>query len=511
MSGRWLTQKQVELYMTSRKNGKTQVASAAISSMSERSGREIEHDRRTDPFVKKRHWRTRKCPFEEVWTSELVPMLKKEPDLKPLTLLEYLQEAYGPELYPDNKLRTLQRRVRDWCYKDGPACEVIFRQEHEPGSLAFSDFTELKGIVVTIRGKPLGHLLYHFRTIYAGWSYMKVILGGESYTALAQGLQNALWRLGGVPKEHRTDSLSAAYKNLSDDEQQDLTNQYNDFCRHYNMKPSRNNKGNSHENGGIESPHGHLKRRISQAFLLRGSYDFDSVDEYQAWIEQVVNAHNRRNAKSVDVEKMALQPLPKYKTTDYSVLPVKVSSSSTIQVRTSLYTVPSKLIGATLQVHLYHDHLQCFYGTKMVATLERVYGKGSVRRAKSIDYRHVIDSLVKKPMAFYKSVHREALLPTEVYKNIWQLLSEKLASREASQLMVGILALAAKTQKEEAVGDAVMAVFAANTLPVLKDLQEMFGQKEPSHQYYHMEASQHDLSDYNAFIEPVQESSHAMH
>ena len=90
-------------------------------------------------------------------------------------------------------------------------------------------------------------------------------------------------------------------------------------------------------------------------------------------------------------------------------------------------------------------------------------------------------------------------------------MSAKLASREASQLMVGILALAAKTQKEEAVDDAVMAVFAANTLPVLKDLQETFGQKEPSHQYYHMEASQHDLSDYNAFIEPARENSHAMH
>lgn len=511
MSGRWLTLKQVELYMKFRKEGGTQEISAAKASISERTGREIDNGRYQDPHKKRRDWRTRSDPFAKVWDSELVPMLKKTPMLSPLTLLEYLQESHGHAAYPEKLLRTLQRKVKRWLHEEGPEREVIFRQEHIPGHMGLSDFTELKDIVITINNKPLNHLLYHFRMIYSGWSYMKVILGGESFTALAEGLQNALWCLGGSPKEHRTDSLSAAYKNHNEDEKADLTQQYQDFCAHYTMIPSRNNKGVSHENGGIESPHGHIKKRIVQALLLRGSHDFKSVEAYQAWIEQVVQAHNRRNAKSVEVEKMALQPLPSYKTTDYIVLPAKVSSSSTIQVRSSLYSVPSKLVGAMLQVHLYHDHLKCFYGSTLVVTLARVYGQGGLRRAKSIDYRHVIDSLVKKPMAFYKSVHRDALLPNACYQQIWQTISSMYSSREASRLMVGLLHLAAITNKEQEVSDKVMSLLDAGKDPRLVELRQAFNQPHGGNEHLAIESNQHSLADYDHLIPNAMEVPHVMH
>jgi hypothetical protein len=511
MSGRWLTLKQVELYMKFRREGRTQKVSAAKASISERMGRTIDNGRRQDPHTKPRDWRTRRDPFAGVWNNELVPMLEKAPMLSPLTLLEHLQESHGHAAYPDKLLRTLQRKVKRWRHEEGPAREVIFRQEHIPGHMGLSDFTELKGITVTIDNKPLSHLLYHFRMIYSGWSYMKVILGGESFTALAEGLQNALWCLGGSPKEHRTDSLSAAYKNHRLDEQADLTQQYQDFCAHYTMIPSRNNKGVSHENGGIESPHGHIKKRIAQAFLIRGSYDFKSVEAYQDWIEQVVQAHNRRNAKSVEVEKMALQPLPRYKTTDYIVLPVKVSSASTIQVRTSLYSVPSRLVGATLQVHLYHDHLKCFYGSTLVATLDRLHGQDGLRRAKNIDYRHVIDSLVKKPMAFYKSVHRDALLPNSCYQQIWRTISSMYSSREASRLMVGILHLAAITNKEQEVSDKVMGLLDAGREPTLVELRQEFNQPRGGDEHLAIESNQHHLAEYDHLIPGTVEVSHVLH
>lgn len=507
MSGRWLTSKQVEIYMESRKAGKTQLASAAKASMSERMGREIDKGRYQDPRTKPRHWRTRKDPFELVWSSELELMLIRSPNLSALTLLEYLQSTYSSEVYPDNLLRTLQRKVKRWRYEKGPACEVIFRQQHVPGQLGFSDFTELSEHQVTIQGEPLKHLLYHFRVIYSGWSYMEVVLGGESFTALAHGLQNALWCLGGAPKEHRTDSLSAAYKNKS--EEQDLTQQYECFCSHYNMIPSRNNRGVSHENGGIESPHGHLKKRIMQAFILRGSCDFGSVEEYQAWLMQVVNVHNRRNAKAVETEKMALQSLPSYKTADYTVLPVKVSSSSTIQVRTSLYTVPSRLIGATLQVHLYDDHLECYLGGALVAQLSRVYGKGRLRRAKNVDYRHVIDSLAKKPMAFYKSQLRDALLPNDTYRTIWKYLAVALPGRDASVLMVGLLHLAALADCEIALGEKSLQLLEAGQLPALHQLRKEFGMKSGSI-CPAVTVEQHPMSSYDSLI-PLQGGSHELH
>jgi hypothetical protein len=114
------------------------------------------------------------------------------------------------------------------------------------------------------------------------------VLGGESFSALAEGLQAALWRLGGAPLEHRTDSLSAAFKNLSLEAQEDLTERYEALCRHYAMVATRNNRGRSHENGAVESPHGHIKRRIAQALLLRGSADFASLEDNRQWLDALV-------------------------------------------------------------------------------------------------------------------------------------------------------------------------------------------------------------------------------
>lgn len=508
MSGKWITSKQVEIYMKARKKGKTQQVAAAQAGISERSGRTIENPSYTNPKSKQRYWRTRPDPFEPVWLTELKPKLELEPDLSALTLLEFIQEQYGAETYPDKLLRTLQRRVLNWRHTDGPAQEVIFNQQHIPGLMGLSDFTELKDINVTINGQLFKHLLYHFRLAYSKWSYMEVIQGGESFAALSQGLQYALWSLGGAPLEHRTDSLSAAFKNISPHAQDDLTQKYHEFCSHYQMKPTRNNKGVSHENGAIESAHGHLKRRIKQAFLMRGSYDFDSVESYQAWLAEVVRSHNRRNAKQIELEKMALQPLPVHQMADYTILPVKVSRSSTIQVRTSLYSVPSRLIGANLQVHLYHDHLECYLSGNKVAELIRVYGDAKLRRARNIDYRHIIDSLVKKPMAFYHSQLRDAMLPNEDYRQIWLYLSKNLTSRESSKIMVTLLNTAAKHACESALSQMVLEMIDQGQHIDLEQIKMQFCSAS-ANEIPALETVQHSLSFYNKFMQS--EVQYAVH
>ena len=260
-----------------------------------------------------------------------------------------------------------------------------------------------------------------------------------------------------------------------------------------------------------ESPHGHLKHRIQQAFLLRGSYDFLTVEAYQLWLEQVVHQHNRRNAKAIDIEKLVLQPLPTYKTASYTILPVRVSSSSTIQVRASLYSVPARLIGATLQIHLYDDRLSCYLGGVQVAELSRVYGNRKKKRAKNIDYRHVIDSLVKKPMAFFHSQIRDALLPNAQYQEIWQVVKSRLPSREASRLMVGILYIAAKINCETALGDQVTELLQAGELPLLCELNQFWGVKEAPHYSPAIVVTQHTLESYNQLIPVRGEAGHAIH
>src|SRR5208282_2976410 len=135
----------------------------------------------------------------------------------------------------DRLRRTLERRVRTWCADHGPEREVIFRQDHPPGRQGLSDFTDMADLAIRIAGEPLVHRLYHFVPACSGCEHAAVGLGGESFTALACGLQNALWSLGGAPAEHRSDRLSAAFRTLDRDAAEDQTRRYEALCLHYGM------------------------------------------------------------------------------------------------------------------------------------------------------------------------------------------------------------------------------------------------------------------------------------
>ncbi len=221
---------QSQVYMRAREEGCTQAQSATIAGFSERSGRRLEAGEHQPQAGSPREWRTRVDPLAEVWDSELEPMLRREPRLEPMTLFEYLVEKYPGEY--ESVLRTLQRRVQAWKAIYGDPKEVMFELRHEPGELGLSDFTELKGITITIGGKPFEHILYHYRLAFSGWQYVEIIQGGESFIGLSQGLQNALRACGGVPKLHRTDSLSAAYRNMAGKRRKPLTRLYDELCDH---------------------------------------------------------------------------------------------------------------------------------------------------------------------------------------------------------------------------------------------------------------------------------------
>ena len=227
---------------------------------------------------------------------------------------------------------------------------------------------------------------------------------------------------GGAPAEHRSDSLSAAFRNLDDDARADQTQRYEALCGHYGMAATRNNRGLAHENGAIESHHGHLKRGIEQALMLRGSRDFDSLDAYRSWIAELVGRRNARRDKLVELERAHLRPLPPRRTTDYDEATVIVTSSSGFVLRKVFYTVPSRLIGYRLRIRLYDDRLECFLGQSHVLTLRRGRSWGGGRHAHVVDYRHVIHSLRRKPMALLNLVYRDALFPRPAYRLMWERL-----------------------------------------------------------------------------------------
>jgi len=234
--------------MKAKESSCAQTTAAAKAGISVRTARRIDKGEHRPQRGRPRDWRTRPDPLAEVWESELQPRLEQEPRLEPMTLFEFLQEQY-PGCY-DNQLRTLQRRVERWKAAHGKPKEVMFQIRHAPGEMALSDFTQLKGVTVTVNSSPFHHLLYHYRLAFSGWQYVQVVQGGESFVGLSNGLQNALAACGGAPQTHRTDSLSAAYRNTGGRNPK-LTRMYEEVCAHYRLQPTRNNLGVAHENGAI--------------------------------------------------------------------------------------------------------------------------------------------------------------------------------------------------------------------------------------------------------------------
>ena len=451
--------------MNIRKN-KSQALAAAKAGISERSARRLESAGALPSQNPRRYWSSRADPFADVWDTEVVPQLRGAPTLMSITLLRKLQDDH-PERFPDGMLRTLQRHVRKWRALQGPSKEVFFPQEHAPGQQGLSDFTAMGELRVTIAGLPFAHILYHYVLAFSRWEHAEVVEGGESFEALSRGLQNALWQSGGVPAEHRSDSLSAAFKNLTAED--DFTARYSGLLEHYGMVGTRNNRGLGHENGSVESAHRHLKEAIEQALLLRGHRDFEDHAAYEAFVREAVMRRNRRNAAAFRIERAQLQDLPERRTTDFVEEEARVTRCGTFTLRDVLYSAPSRLIGHRLKVRLYSDRLECFLSGALVLRLAR-----GARRGRVIDYRHFVDALKRKPQAFKGLLFRDALFPREAYRRMWEQLDLRLSRRQACQTIVALLEMAAHDGVEGVLAQRLDALLAAGELPDLKKLREEF-------------------------------------
>lgn len=447
---------------------------AAKASFSTTTGYLLEGNGPVRPAGKKRG-RRRPDPLVDIFDAEVVPLLKASPGLRAVGIFEELQRRH-PSLDPGVR-RTLERRIRTWRALYGAEQDVIFRQSHEPGRMGLSDFTEmgdLGPLTVTLAGLPLDHRFYHFRMAYSGFEHAHVVLGGESYVALAEGLQNALWALGGVPLTHRSDSLSAAFRNLDKDARADLTRRYDALCADYGMEPTRNNRGIAHENGSIESPHGHLKSAIKDALLLRGTSDFADLATYRAFIDELVSRRNARITRHIAVERAALRPLPAGRSCDYEETVVTVTSSSAFTLRKVFYTVPSRLIGHRLRIRLYDDRLDVLVGGTWLMTLVRGRADGSGKHGHVVDYRHVIHALRRKPMALLNLVYRAQLFPRDAYRLTFDRLIAQMPERPACRLMVDLLSLAHERGCEAELAAVLMAELDAARLPDMAVLRARF-------------------------------------
>ena len=391
-----------------------------------------------------RTWRTREDPFQDVW-PELRGRLEQNPGLQAITLFADLQRRF-PGRFADGQLRTLQRKIKAWRATEGPPKEVFFDQIHTPGHLCASDFTHMTDLAVTIAGEPFDHMVYHFVLTYSNWETCTVCFS-ESFESLADGLQNALWELGGVPRAHRTDRLSAAVHEHCDKEF--FTQRYRALLAHYGLTAQAIAARQAHQNGDVEQSHNRFKTAVDQALLLRSSRDFSDRADYERFLGDISSQRNRGRAARFAEERPHLRELPARRMDAWHRQRVRVTQGSTIRIRTNTYAVPSRLIGEYVDVHIMAEYLEVWYGDLLVERLPRLRG----RNKSAINYRHVIDWLVRKPGAFAAYRYRDAMFPTSRFRRAYDALLAQDSARAAGDYL-RILELAAK-ESEAGVDDVL--------------------------------------------------------
>lgn len=423
-------------------HGQTNKAARAAG-MSRTTGyRYAESGKLPSEMKPERTWRTREDPFAADW-GEAVEMFDSAPTLEAKTVFDYLCEK-KPDAYYEGQLRTFQRHVREWRALSGPPKLVFFPQEHRPGEAMQTDFTHLGELKLTVCGEPVREILCHQVLPYSNWEWGTLCLS-ESLLALRRGLQSALFELGRIPEFHQTDSSTSATHRL-DSAKRDFNKDYVSLVKHFKMEPRKTAVGQKEQNGDIEAANGALKRALEQRLLIRGSRDFASNDELESWIQEAMAKRNHLRRERIRIEMRKMRQLDVRRLAEYDEIRCRVTQASTISVKNNTYSVPSRLIEEHVQVRVSERTIEVRFKGKTQLKCDRLIGEGKAR----IDYRHIIWSLVKKPGAFERYRHREAMFPSLTFRLAYdELVKVYGVGRRADLSYLKLLHLAAATMESE--------------------------------------------------------------
>jgi hypothetical protein len=434
------------------------------------AGKYLTLDKLPSELKEPRTWLTRKDPFEEDW-PHVRHLLQDVPDLEAVTLFDHLVER-TPGRYEEGQVRTLQRKLKRWRAEEGPPKTLFFQQAHRPGEAMQTDFTSGNKLGVTIGGEPFDHLLCHPVLPYSNWESVTVCRS-ESMAALRRGVQVALFELERVTPYHQTDNSTAATHDLGSGKRT-FNQEYVDLVEHFGMTPRTTGVGEKEQNGDVESLNGVFKRRVKQLLKLRGSSDFNTVAEYESWLQEVARKANRLRQKRLQEELEVMKPLRVKRLPEFSEVDVRVSEGSTIRVKANVYSVPSRLKGELVRLRIYDDRLEIYYAQKHQFSVERLLGKGGHR----INYRHVIWSMVRKPGAFQRYRYREDLFPAFTFRLAYDELSKSLPGREADLEYLRCLQLAAETMECE-VETALSLLLEHGRLPTAQAVKDLVRPQTP--------------------------------
>jgi len=398
-----------------------------------------------------RSWRTHRDAFAEVWPM-VEAQLSREPELMAKTLWDWVQQE-RPGEFAEGQRRTFERRVSAWRRRHGAEPELYFAQEHRPGERLQLDWTEASHLEIQVGGKRLAHKLVTVTLPYSNWQWARVCRS-ESFLSLKIGLQSAVWELGGVPGICQTDNSSTATHHLGKRQagrRRDYNERYLGFLLAMGMKPGLIAIAKPHQNGDVESGHGHLLRAIEDGLRLRARREFGSLSDYEEWLFEIMRKRNAMRRERLAIEKTQLGSLPSQRWPEYEEQEVRVTRESIARVGKLGYSVPSRWAGRRLRARISESRIVFYDGREAVAEVERRYGNSGVY----VDWRHVIGALRGKPGAMARWRHRDCLFPNQVWRGLYDELLSRYSEGRAEREYLGILELALEHGPEALEGQIV--------------------------------------------------------
>ncbi len=391
-----------------------------------------------------RNWRTRPDNLKGVW-PKAEEFLAITPDIEAKALFEHLQEVH-PLLLNQVQLRTFQRRVKQWRIQNGTNQEVFFDQKTIPARMAQLDWVDMNKFKITINGMLFKHKLCHFTLNHSNVE-SATICSSESMLAIKKGLRDFLYRvLGKAPQILQVDNSSAAtHRPCKDKKKRVFNSEYVQVLEYYGIEAQKTNISKPNENGVVESQNGHLKNKVKQALTIRGSKNFANTQQYQKFINDIIDKANGKRKAKLEEELPLLRDIPAKPLPEYQEEYITIRNRSTVFIKRITYSVPSRLIGSKIKARIYEDRIDLYSGINLVFSMPRIFGSQGV----VIDYRHIIHSLIRKPAAFENYKYREELFPTINFKKAWDYLNKSQTLRQATVEYLRILKLAAENSERD--------------------------------------------------------------
>jgi len=437
-------------------------------------------------------WSTRRDPFADDWAFVVQLLEDTQATLQAHTILDYLQRA-NPGKYHNGQLRTLQRRIKAWKALYGPAKEIFFSQVYYPGQWACSDFTSMNKLNITIAQQPFEHIFYHFVLCYSNWQAGRICFS-ESFESLSLGIQDALWKLGGVPSLHRTDNLTSAVHKVGHPDV--FTDKYRALSTHYGFESSKTNPASPHENGDVEKSNDLFKKAVDQSLIIRGSRDFDTIEQYAQFLQKIIDRMNENCHKRFAQELEVLRELPNLRYDDYETRTCKVGRGGTFRLLHNTYSAHSRLAGEKIKVRVFADKLEIWYAQQHIETLPRLRGENGHH----INYRHIIDRLVRKPGAFENYCYKDDMFPTSLFRIAYDILRDTCSIRQASKEYLKILELAAK-EGESLVNEALRLLINLDEEIEFEKVKQFIDSKQKAPEPTEVHIEPVDINDYDMLLE----------